>query len=281
MSSSSPALKPDVALSLTLSPSPTKPARIEAINKSEERGLRLIQLLLKCANHTSSGNLHRADACLPHISPLASVTGDSMQRLAAQFAYALASRLVKRWPGLYKALTNRSLQLSNHEMDPSWAVFSHAFPYLRFAYAIIAQTMVRAMSAERAREPPQLKITCVNGNKVVLEKLGLRLVKEAEGLDIPFQFNPVNVSLKELTIDMLKVRSGEALAFVSVLNLHVLLAEDDRVDAHFGPNKGNKVKDCKQMGQFLAMVRSMSPKLFFLVEQEADHNFRSFSGQVC
>ncbi|KAM4124368.1 hypothetical protein ACB094_01G225900 [Castanea mollissima] len=287
MSSSSPALKPDVALSLTLSPSPTKPARIEAINKSEERGLRLIQLLLKCANHTSSGNLHRADACLPHISPLASVT---------------ASRLVKRWPGLYKALTNRSLQLSNHEMDPSWAVFSHAFPYLRFAYAIIAQTMVRAMSAERvihvvdlgsgdpkfwvpliqsfalmaqAREPPQLKITCVNGNKVVLEKLGLRLVKEAEGLDIPFQFNPVNVSLKELTIDMLKVRSGEALAFVSVLNLHVLLAEDDRVDAHFGPNKGNKVKDCKQMGQFLAMVRSMSPKLFFLVEQEADHNFRS------
>ncbi|KAM3760896.1 hypothetical protein ACB098_01G227600 [Castanea mollissima] len=302
MSSSSPALKPDVALSLTLSPSPTKPARIEAINKSEERGLRLIQLLLKCANHTSSGNLHRADACLPHISPLASVTGDSMQRLAAQFAYALASRLVKRWPGLYKALTNRSLQLSNHEMDPSWAVFSHAFPYLRFAYAIIAQTMVRAMSAERvihvvdlgsgdpkfwvpliqsfalmaqAREPPQLKITCVNGNKVVPEKLGLRLVKEAEGLDIPFQFNPVNVSLKELTIDMLKVRSGEALAFVSVLNLHVLLAEDDRVDAHFGPNKGNKVKDCKQMGQFLAMVRSMSPKLFFLVEQEADHNFRS------
>ncbi|KAM4132142.1 hypothetical protein ACJW30_01G228000 [Castanea mollissima] len=287
MSSSSPALKPDVALSLTLSPSPTKPARIEAINKSKERGLRLIQLLLKCANHTSSGNLHRADACLPHISPLASVT---------------ASRLVKRWPGLYKALTNRSLQLSNHEMDPSWAVFSHAFPYLRFAYAIIAQTMVRAMSAERvihvvdlgsgdpkfwvpliqsfalmaqAREPPQLKITCVNGNKVVLEKLGLRLVKEAEGLDIPFQFNPVNVSLKELTIDMLKVRSGEALAFVSVLNLHVLLAEDDRVDAHFGPNKGNKVKDCKQMGQFLAMVRSMSPKLFFLVEQEADHNFRS------
>lgn len=299
MSSSSPALKPDVALSLTLSPSPTKPARIEAINKSEERGLRLIQLLLKCANHTSSGNLHRADACLRHISPLASVTGDSMQRLAAQFAYALASRLVKRWPGLYKALTNRSLQLSNHEMDPSWALFSQAFPYLRFVHAIIAQTLVRAMSAERVihvvdlgtgdpnfwvpliqsfslmaqtRGPPRLKITCVNSNKVVLEKLGLRLVKEAEGLDIPFQFNPVNVSLKELTIDMLKVRSGEALAFVSILNLHVLLAEDDRVDAHFGPNKGNKVKDCKQMGQFLAMVRSMSPKLFFLVEQEADHN---------
>lgn len=149
MSSSSPALKPDVALSLTLSPSPTKPARIEAINKSEERGLRLIQLLLKCANHTSSGNLHRADACLLHISPLASATGDSMQRLAAQFAYALASRLVKRWPGLYKALANRSLQLSNHEMDPSWAFFSQAFPYLRFAYAIIAQNLVRAMSVER------------------------------------------------------------------------------------------------------------------------------------
>ncbi len=82
MSSSSPTQKPDVALSLTLSASPTRPARIEA-TKSEERGLCLIQLLLKCANHTSSGNLHRADACLRHISPLASISGDSIQRLSA------------------------------------------------------------------------------------------------------------------------------------------------------------------------------------------------------
>jgi hypothetical protein len=75
--------------------------------------------------------------------------------------------------------------------------------------------------------PPHLRITCVNSNKIILEKMGTRLVKEAEGLDMPFQFHPLNVPLRDLTADMLKVRSGEALGFVSILCLHVLLAEDD------------------------------------------------------
>ncbi|KAA8547186.1 hypothetical protein F0562_003605 [Nyssa sinensis] len=72
-----------------------------------------------------------------------------------------------------------------------------------------------------------------------------RLGKEVESLDMPFQFNHVNVSLRELTIDMLKVRSGKALALTSVLNLHVLLAEEDRIDAHFGHSdkNNNGVKD--------------------------------------
>lgn len=121
--------------------------------------------------------------------------------------------------------------------------------------------------------PPHLKITCVNSNKAVLEKLGPKLVKEAEAFDMPFQYNPLNVSLRELTKDMLKVRSGEALGFVSILNLHVLLAQDDQADAQFRPKKSNiDVKDCKQMGEFLGMVRSMSPKVVLLVEQEAHHN---------
>lgn len=176
-----------------------------------------------------------------------------------------------------------------------------SFPCLAFAYAIVARTLVHAMSEEHAIHivdlgfgdpnlwasimqtfahmghgpygPPHLTITCVNSNKAALEKLGTRLVKEAQGLDMPFQFNPLNVGLRELTIDMVKakVRSGESLAFVSILGLHVLLAQDDRVEANFG-FINNGVKDCKQMGQFLGMVKSMSPKVFLLVEQEADHN---------
>jgi hypothetical protein len=304
MNSTSPSSKPDVNLSLTLKssdPACRPPCHVDqAALKPEERGILLIQLLLTCAKHTASGNLHHADACLRQISPLASVSGDPMQRLAARFAYALATRLVKRWPGLYKAL-NHSQPSNKPEV-----LLDRPFPCLAFAYAIIARTLVHAMSEERVIHivdlgsgdpnlwaslmqrfvlmghgspgPPHLRITCVNSNKAVLERLGTRLVKEAEGLDMPFQFNPLNVSLRELTVDMVKVRSGEALAFVSVLGLHVLLAEDDRVDANFGFGgaRGSKgkigVKDCKQMGQFLEMVKSMAPKVFLLVEQEADHN---------
>lgn len=292
MGSSTTLVKPDVTLSLKLSSSLTSHETL----KPDERGIRLIQLLLKCANHVSSGNLHRADAYLSEISELSSVSGDSMQRLAARFASALAIRLVKRWPGIYKALNHA--QLSNIDLNRAQPLFARAFPYLSFAYAIIAQTLVRAMTHERMihivdfgsgdsklwvpllrsfanlpHGPPHLKVTCVHSDSAILNKLGQKLVKEAQVMDMPFQFNPLNICLRELTIDMLKVRSGEALAFISILNLHVLLAEDDRVDAHFGANKSTiSIKDCKQMGDFLAMVRSMSPKVLFLVEQEADHN---------
>ncbi|KAL5805780.1 hypothetical protein ACOSQ4_028513 [Xanthoceras sorbifolium] len=285
-------LKPDVTLSLTLSPCPSPQ---EAL-KPEERGIRLIQLLLTCAKHASSGNVHRADECLQQISQLASASGDSMQRLAARFASALAIRLVKRWPGLYNALNNK--QRPKQEHDRARRLFSQSFPYLGFSYAIMVQTFFHLMTTERvihiidlgsgdpkfwvplirsfsclAEGPPHLKVTCVNGNKHVLDKLGPKLLKEAETIGMPFQFNPINVNLRDFSLDMLKVRSEEALAFISVLNLHALLAEDDRVDAHFGlNNKSDNVKDCKQLGQFLAMIRSIAPKLFFLVEQEADHN---------
>ncbi|XAR51625.1 hypothetical protein NMG60_11006304 [Bertholletia excelsa] len=290
MGSSSPSTKPDVTLSLTLS----SPSAIEAL-KPEERGIKLIQLLLSCTNHASSGNLHRADACLRQISQLASVSGDSMQRLAARFAAALAIRLVKRWPGLYKALSRVEPEIA--KPGPAWSIFTKAFPYLRFIYAIITQTLIYTMSEERVihiidlgsgdpklwvpllqslghspHGPPHLKLTCVNTSKIVLDKLGSKLITEAEALDMPFQFNPVNVKLSDLTIDVLQVRSGEALAVASVLCLHVLLAEDDRVDAHFGVNKNDGVKDCKQMGEFLKTVRFLNPKVVFLVEQESDHN---------
>ncbi|KAJ9147487.1 hypothetical protein P3X46_029643 [Hevea brasiliensis] len=292
MSSLKPLLKPDVTLSLALSPSP---AHDHEILKPEERGIRLIQLLLKGAKHASSGNFHRADACLSEISELSSMSGDSMQRLAAQFASALATRLVKRWPGLYKALNHH--QKPRIDVDQAKTLFARAFPFLCFAYMVITRTLVQAMANEHVihivdlssgdpklwvpflhslahlpNGPPHLKITCLNSNRAILDKLGQSLVKEAETLDMPFQFNPLSIGLRELSGDMLKVRSGEALAFVSILNLHVLLAEDDQVDAHFGGAKFNGIKSCKPLSDLLTLIRSMSPKLLFLVEQEANHN---------
>lgn len=294
MSSSPTSLKPDVTLSLTLS----SPNSDHHTLKLEERGIKLIQLLLACANHASSGNLQRADACLRKISGLASVSGDSMQRLAARFAFALAVRLVRRWPGLYKALNHAGP--TSVEMEKALSIYAQAFPYLGFTYAIITRVLLQSMSEERVIHvvdlgsgdpklwlpllrscaktahgpPPHMKISCVHSNKVVLDKLGAKLVEEADSLDMPFQFNPVNVSLRDLTIEMLKVRSGEALAFTSILNLHTLLAEDDQgVNAHLGGfNKNDGIKDSKQISDFLGMVRSMLPKVMLLIEQESDHN---------
>ncbi|CAN1244141.1 Scarecrow-like protein 3 [Linum perenne] len=169
------------------------------------------------------------------------------------------------------------------------SLFSQAFPYLSFAYAIIARTLLQVMTHERtvhlvdldsgdsklwvpllrsfarlSNGPPRLiKVTCVSSNGSVLEKLGHRLVKEAEALGLCFQFVPLNVAMQDIRPDLIKARSEEALAVISVLSLHALLAEVDS-DA--------QLQGRSRMGDFLTMIRSMSPKALFVVEQEANHN---------
>lgn len=233
------------------------------------------------------------------ISQIASIHGDSFQRVAAQFAYALSIRLVKRWSGLYKVI-----EPNKWPKTELGILNKPSFPLLGLAYTVIVQTLVQSLTYDNmihlvdlgSGDPKlwvsfmrslasmsrggslHLKITCIHRNKVVLDILGKKLVKEAQSLlHLPFEYNPLNVGLGELNImEMIEVRSGEALAFVSILSLHVLLAEDDRVEAHFGfgsHDKIDNVKDCKEMGKFLATIRSnMSPKLILLVEQEAEHN---------
>ncbi|KAL1538848.1 scarecrow-like protein 3 [Salvia divinorum] len=288
MSSSSQSQNLDVTLSLSL------PPRNDALNP-QERGIKLIQLLLSCANHASSGNLHHADTCLRHISELASVTGDSMQRLAARFAAALAARLVKRWPGLYKALNNGGLV--GFDVDRARSIFARAFPCLGFAYAVINRTLVQALlgepivhvidlgcgdpklwvpfvraMADGPNGPPHLTITSVGITSEAQERLEGRILKKARSLRMDVEFNHVNAKLRDLTLDMLKVNPGEVWALTSILSLHVLLAEDDSVDTHFGISKTNQVSECKRMTEFLEMVRSARPKVVLLFEQESNHN---------
>ncbi|XP_076941820.1 scarecrow-like protein 3 [Bidens hawaiensis] len=222
-----------------------------------------------------------------------------MQRLAARFAAALANRIITRWSGVYRALNHSELTSPNL----GWAreahsMFPKSFPYMTFSYVVLAQTLVEAMSWDRVihiidagwgdpqlwaqlltklyqgpRGPPEVKITCVSDNKKLLDDLGTILRKEAKSLDMTFQCNPLNVTILDLTPDMLDIRPHEALTFVSILNLHVLLAGDDHVDSYFKVNVNkDPISENKKVSDFLKMLRSMSPKLVLLVEQESDHN---------
>ncbi|KAF2610932.1 hypothetical protein F2Q70_00013697 [Brassica cretica] len=98
----------------TLLPSPSSsPFHSLKDLKPEERGLYLIHLLLTCANHVASGSLQNANAALEQLSLLSSPDGDTMQRVAAYFTEALANRILKSWPGLYKALNATQTRTSN------------------------------------------------------------------------------------------------------------------------------------------------------------------------
>ncbi|GLT51052.1 hypothetical protein SLA2020_244990 [Shorea laevis] len=227
--------------------------------KSEERGLYLIHLLLTCANHVAAGSLENANIALEQISHLASPDGDTMQRISAYFTEALADRILKAWPGLHKALNSTRMSLVSEEILVR-KLFFEMFPFLKVAFVLTNQAIIEAMEGEkmvhiidlnaaepaqwvaliqalsaRPEGPPHLRITGIHQQKEVLDQMAHRLTEEAEKLDLPFQFNPVVSKVENLDIEKLRVKTGEALAICSVLQLHLLLASDDELQRTRSP----------------------------------------------
>ncbi|XP_024522481.1 scarecrow-like protein 3 [Selaginella moellendorffii] len=220
---------------------------------SEERGLRLIHLLYLCANAVASNDLQHANLFMEQLSGLASLTGDPMQRVATYFLEGLAARVTKSWPGLYKALYSTRLS-SDSDIAAARHILFSVSPYLKFGYLTANQAILDAMQGEkvvhvvdlevgggnsvlqwlallqafssRPEGPPHLRITAVNEKREVLALMGQKLAESAERLDIPFQFHPVAVTPAALERDMLGVKSGEAVAVTSLMQLHSLLADE-------------------------------------------------------
>ncbi|KDP24777.1 hypothetical protein JCGZ_25436 [Jatropha curcas] len=322
---------------MSLSPSIGSPYSWFRELKSEERGLYLIHLLLTCANHVASGNLENAEIALGQISHLASADGDTMQRIAAYFTEALAHRIIKSWPGLHRALNATKMSLVSEEILVR-KLFFEMFPFLKVAFVLTNQAIIEAMVGEkmvhvidlnaayptqwlalfqclsaRPEGPPHLRITGIHQQKEVLDQMAHRLIEEAERLDIPFQFNPIVSKLENLDVEKLRVKTGEALAISSVLQLHSFLASEDelrkRSPVTLKNSNGLHLQRVSQMNQntlgellekdmvngyspsldstlssplsstastkmdyFLNTLRSLSPKLMVVMEQDSNHN---------
>ncbi|EXC10445.1 hypothetical protein L484_008611 [Morus notabilis] len=299
---------------------------------AEERGLLLIRLIVACAYHVSAGNLEDANIWLEHISCLTSPDGDPMQRMVAYFTAALADRILRSWPGLYGALKSTKI-LSVTEEILVQRLFYELCPFLKLAHVITNQAIFEAMEGEkmihiidlnssqpaqmidllqtlsaRPEGPPHLRITGIHEHKDVLEQMSLRLTEEAEKLDIPFQFNPIVSKLENLDIESLRVKSGEALAISSVLQLHYLLATDEEMQRKNSPSVSARLQKLSlmnqrplkdwlekdlfsllsmspdsdlsplslsassKMGSSLSALSGLSPKVMVVTEQESNHN---------
>ncbi|EFJ05873.1 hypothetical protein SELMODRAFT_23095, partial [Selaginella moellendorffii] len=269
---------------------------------SEERGLRLIHLLYLCANAVASNDLQHANLFMEQLSGLASLTGDPMQRVATYFLEGLAARVTKSWPGLYKALYSTRLS-SDSDIAAARHILFSVSPYLKFGYLTANQAILDAMQGEkvvhvvdlevgggnsvlqwlallqafssRPEGPPHLRITAVNEKREVLALMGQKLAESAERLDIPFQFHPVAVTPAALERDMLGVKSGEAVAVTSLMQLHSLLAdekEDGKVRGGDVAPKEAKAGTSSTISRVLQLLHSLSPKIMVVVEQESNHN---------
>nr|KYP68064.1 Scarecrow-like protein 3 [Cajanus cajan] len=267
--------------------------------KSEERGLYLIHLLLTCANHVAAGNLENANTTLEQISLLASPDGDTMQRIAVYFMESLADRILKTWPGIHRALNSTRMTMLSEEILVQKHFFE-LFPFLKVAFVLTNQAIVEAMEGEkmihiidlnaaeaaqwiallqvlsaRPEGPPHLRITGVHQKKEILDQVAHRLTEEAEKLDIPFQFNPVVSKLENLDFDKLRVKTGEALAISSILQLHSLLAWDDEAMQRKSPHllkTSLTASNSMSMETFLNALWGLSPKVMVVTEQDSNHN---------
>ncbi|KAE8677218.1 Scarecrow-like protein 3 [Hibiscus syriacus] len=176
-----------------------------------------------------------------------------MQRIAAHFTEELAGRILKTWPGLHQAFNSTSVTLVLEQVLIR-RLFLEMFPFVKVSFVLTNQSIIESMEGEKtvhvidpnAAEPVQwialiqalsarpegpqhLRITGIHQQKDVLDQMAHRLTEEAEKLDIPFQFNPIVSKLEDLDIDTLRVKTGEALAISSVIQLHSLLASDDEL----------------------------------------------------
>lgn len=128
-------------------------------------------------------------------------------------------------------------------------------------------TLLQALAA-RPSGPPHVRITGIDDpvNQYArgdsLEAVGKRLKAISDKFNIPVEFHPVPVFAPDITKDMLGVRHGEALAVNFPLQLHHTPDESVVVN---NPRDG-----------LLRLVKSLSPKVVTLVEQESNTNTTPF-----
>ncbi|KAL6609423.1 hypothetical protein ACP70R_039392 [Stipagrostis hirtigluma subsp. patula] len=270
---------------------PIPAAEAEAARRRQEEedaAIRLVHLLVTCAGAIQAGDYSAAHGSLAEargiLSAISTATG--IGRLAEHFAAALAQRLFP--PANPHAAPTPPPPAPPAEL---YHHFYEAAPYLKFAHFAANQAILEAFEgcdrvhvvdlalmqghqwpalihalAKREGGPPSLRFTGIGppptGGRDELREVGLRLAELARSLDVPFTFRGVSTDqLDGIRTWMLDLVPGEEIAVNSVLQLHRLLVDPDADPAVPAP-----------IDILLDWVTTLQPRVFTVVEVEADHN---------
>ncbi|GFP99811.1 scarecrow-like transcription factor pat1 [Phtheirospermum japonicum] len=214
-----------------------------------------------------------------------SVSGEPLQRLSAYVLEGLRARLLSSGSVIYRKL--KCNEPKGSELMSYMHVLYQICPYYKFAYmsanVIIAEAMenetrvqiidfqiaqgsqwipfIQALS-RRPGGPPVLRITGIDDPQSAyargggLGSVGERLSRVAKSCGVPFEFRC------EAQPSKLEVRRGEALA----VNFPYVL--------HHVPDES--VSTANHRDRLLRLVKSLSPKIVTLVEQESNTNTAGF-----
>ncbi|KAL2316572.1 hypothetical protein Fmac_030448 [Flemingia macrophylla] len=251
----------------------------------------LKQILISCAKAVSDNDLLMAQWLMDELRQMVSVSGDPIQRLGAYLLEGLVARLAASGSSIYKSL--RCKEPESAELLSYMHILYEVCPYFKFGYmsangAIaeamkdedrvhiidfqIAQgsqwiTLIQAFAA-RPGGPPHIRITGIDDSTSAyargggLHIVGRRLSKLAEQFKVPFEFHAAAISGCNVQLNNLGIRPGEALAVNFAFMLHHMPDESVSTQNH--------------RDRLLRLVRSLSPKVVTLVEQESNTNTSAF-----
>ncbi|KAK9715104.1 hypothetical protein RND81_06G143800 [Saponaria officinalis] len=251
----------------------------------------LKQVLYLCAQAVADNDFSVAPSLLDELAKRVSVCGAPIERLSAYILEGLRARLELSGFTIYKKL--RCEQPTGSQLLSYMHVLYEFCPYYQFAYmsanSIIHESMQNENSihiidfqigmgtqwvllfqclANRPGGPPAVRITGVDDSHSAyargggLEVVGQRLSKCAESNGIPFEFHAAAMSGGEVERENLQVQPGEALA----VNFPYML--------HHMPDES--VNTTNHRDRLLRLVKSLSPRVVTIVEQESNTNTPPF-----
>ncbi|KAM7498805.1 hypothetical protein LguiA_023219 [Lonicera macranthoides] len=275
----------------------TSYVRTEKRHKVEEQSQHgvppsnLKELLIECAKALSENKLDDFEKLIEQAKGAVSISGEPIQRLGAYMVEGLVAKKEETGNSIYRAL--KCKEPEGKDLLSYMHILYEICPYLKFGYMAangaiaeacknedrihiidfqIAQgtqwlTLLQALAA-RPSGAPYVRITGIDDpvSKYArgdsLEAVGKRLTALSEEFNIPVEFHPIPVFALDITKEMLDIRPSEALAVNFPLQLHH--TPDESVDVN-NPRDG-----------LLRMVKSLSPNVTTLVEQESNTNTAPF-----
>ncbi|KAL5735793.1 hypothetical protein ACOSQ2_030581 [Xanthoceras sorbifolium] len=251
----------------------------------------LKEMLCTCAKAVENKDRFTIEWLMTELRQMVSVSGEPIQRLGAYMLEGLVARLAASGSYIYKAL--RCKEPVGTDLLTYMHLLYEVCPYFKFGYMSANGAIAEAMKdesrvhiidfqlaqgsqwiilimalASRPGGPPYLRITGIDDSTSAyargggLEIVGQRLSRLAESCKVPFEFQAAAISGSELQLGNLEIRTGEAIAVNFALMLHHMPDESVSTQNH--------------RDRLLRLVKSLSPKVVTLVEQEANTNTAPF-----
>ncbi|XP_073155710.1 scarecrow-like protein 23 [Henckelia pumila] len=258
-------------------------AGASAREDDDSTGLRLLGLLLQCAECVAMDNLDDAGQLLPEIAELSSPFGSSAQRVGAYFGDALSARIISSYLSIYSPFS--PLCKTHHQkLLNALQIFNSVTPLIKFSHFTANQAIQQALDgadhvhiidldimqglqwpglfhilASKSRKVKSFRITGFGSSADLLNSTGQRLAEFATALNIPFEFQPIEGKIGNIKdLNQLNIKAGETIV---VHWMHHCLYDVSGSD--LGASR------------ILTMLR---PKLITIVEQDLSHG-GSFLGR--